>query len=75
MHHKFMVFKQNRNNEEVIVFGSYNLTRSANLYNQENVVISNNQEIIKPFKRQFEQLKKRCDNCFEELPQGHAATA
>jgi phosphatidylserine/phosphatidylglycerophosphate/cardiolipin synthase-like enzyme len=60
MHHKFIIFEQNNANETVIVFGSYNLTRSANLYNQEHLVISNNQEVIMPFKHQFELLKKRC---------------
>lgn len=62
MHHKFIIFEQNIDNQTIVVFGSYNLTRSANLYNQEHVVISNNQEVIVPFKRQFELLKKRCNH-------------
>jgi phosphatidylserine/phosphatidylglycerophosphate/cardiolipin synthase-like enzyme len=67
MHHKLMIFEQNKDNQSVVVSGSYNFTRAARR-NQEYVTISNDQGIITRFGGQFERLKKRCDNCFEQEP-------
>lgn len=75
MHHKFIIFEQNKDNQSVVVSGSYNLTRAARLRNQEHVVISDDGAVITRFEHQFERLKKRCDNCFEDMPQGHKALA
>lgn len=42
MHHKFAIF-----DEEVLLTGSFNWTRSASKYNQENVIVTNNEKLVK----------------------------
>lgn len=54
MHHKFAVFDQQR-----ILTGSYNWTRSAAKYNEENFIISDNQDLLREFSTAFEQLWER----------------
>ena len=51
MHHKFAIF-----DGEYVLTGSYNWTRSAAAYNQENVVITDDEEIITAFEEEFERL-------------------
>ena len=51
MHHKFAIF-----DGEYVLTGSYNWTRSAADYNQENVVITDDEEIISAFEEEFERL-------------------
>lgn len=51
MHHKFMIV-----DGEVLVNGSYNWTRSAANYNQENIVVSREKELIRLFNSEFEKL-------------------
>lgn len=41
MHHKFAVI-----DEKTLITGSFNWTRSASLYNQENVVVTNNSDLV-----------------------------
>ena len=53
MHHKFAVI-----DERITITGSYNWTRSAEKYNHENVLITDNQEITKPYLKEFEKLWK-----------------
>lgn len=51
MHHKFAVFDNN-----LLVNGSFNWTRSASKYNQENILVSNSPAAVQPYIQQFEQL-------------------
>jgi phosphatidylserine/phosphatidylglycerophosphate/cardiolipin synthase-like enzyme len=51
MHNKFAVF-----DNKVVLTGSYNWTRSAALYNQENLLICNDQKLINEYSNEFEKL-------------------
>lgn len=51
MHHKFAIF-----DGEKLLNGSYNWTRSAGQYNEENVVLSNDRQLVGKFSAQFEKL-------------------
>jgi mitochondrial cardiolipin hydrolase len=53
MHHKFMVADQ-----RAVITGSYNWTRSAAKFNQENIVLSQDAGLIKSYLKEFEQLWK-----------------
>jgi mitochondrial cardiolipin hydrolase len=62
MHHKFILFEKNYTNTTLVWTGSYNFTKSANLYNQENIVIMNRSGAAKKFADQFEVLRSRSLN-------------
>lgn len=51
MHHKFAIV-----DDQVLINGSYNWTRSAATRNQENVVTTDDGHSVESFKRQFEKL-------------------
>ena len=51
MHDKFAVFDNHS-----IITGSFNWTRSASKYNQENLILNRNKIVIKAFKNEFESL-------------------
>jgi phosphatidylserine/phosphatidylglycerophosphate/cardiolipin synthase-like enzyme len=51
MHHKFAIADGSQ-----ILTGSYNWTRSAARENEENIVVSNDPELVSAFTREFEQL-------------------
>lgn len=51
MHHKFAVF-----DNAILLNGSFNWTRSASRYNEENIVISGEVAIVDEFQRKFEAL-------------------
>ena len=51
MHHKFMVA-----DDRITITGSYNWTRSAERYNQENIVRVNDVEFSRQFNQEFEKL-------------------
>ncbi|WP_461491723.1 phospholipase D-like domain-containing protein [Pontibacter sp. HJ8] len=51
MHHKFSIFDEVR-----VLTGSYNWTRSAALYNHENILITDNLSIVQDFSREFDRL-------------------
>lgn len=51
MHHKFAIFDDVR-----VLTGSYNWTRSAAMYNHENIVITDNLTIVQDFSREFDRL-------------------
>ena len=51
MHHKFAIFDKTR-----LLTGSYNWTRSASLYNDENFLITGDAELLKAFTRMFDKL-------------------
>lgn len=51
MHHKFALFDDAR-----LLSGSYNWTRSAANYNQENVVVTAERAVVERFRGEFERL-------------------
>jgi mitochondrial cardiolipin hydrolase len=53
MHHKFMV-----TDERALITGSYNWTRSAAKFNQENIVLSKEAGLIKSYLKEFDNLWK-----------------
>lgn len=53
MHHKFMVTDQ-----RALITGSYNWTRSAAKFNQENIVLSKEAGLIKSYLKEFDNLWK-----------------
>eukprot|EP00775_Hariotina_reticulata_P011476 gene11476-11620_t len=57
MHHKFAIVDQ-----RMLANGSFNWTRQAVLYNQENVVITDNPVLVQQFARQFEVLWSKYAN-------------
>lgn len=60
MHDKFMIFKRSLLNKSILWTGSYNFTRSANNKNQENVIVTEDPDLIKSYREQFEKIKQRC---------------
>lgn len=54
MHHKFAIF-----DNELLLSGSYNWTVSAANHNEENILITNQPEIVAPFRKEFNRLWKR----------------
>jgi len=55
MHHKFAIFDR-----RILVTGSYNWTRSAAEYNEENMLITYDLPAIAQFQKVFEKLWARC---------------
>ena len=51
MHHKFVIV-----DGSVLITGSFNWTRQAVLGNRENVLVTNNAEIVRPYVKEFEKL-------------------
>lgn len=51
MHHKFAVFDQ-----LILLNGSFNWTRSASRYNQENIAINGNVKLVKAYSEKFDEL-------------------
>ncbi len=51
MHHKVMIL-----DGKTVIFGSYNFTRSADVNNDENVLIVENVELAKQFSQTFERI-------------------
>ena len=51
MHHKFAIFDKSK-----LLTGSYNWTRSASLYNEENFLITTDRDLLKDFTRMFDKL-------------------
>ncbi len=54
MHHKFAVF-----DGELLLSGSYNWTRGAALYNDENLIVTSDPRLIAAFSKAFEKLWNR----------------
>ncbi|AKT36872.1 phospholipase D-like domain-containing protein [Chondromyces crocatus] len=54
MHHKFAVF-----DGRLLLTGSYNWTRSAARYNEENLIATGESRLVEPFVREFESLWRR----------------
>ncbi len=53
MHHKFAVI-----DETTTITGSYNWTRSAEKYNNENIIVTDSKKISKEFLKEFNKLWK-----------------
>lgn len=51
MHHKFAII-----DNKIALTGSYNWTRSAALYNHENILFTSDKGIVKDFKGEFDKL-------------------
>ena len=51
MHHKFMIV-----DNKIVLTGSYNWTRSAALYNQENILSTDDEYVVSKFSNEFEKL-------------------
>jgi len=51
MHHKFAVL-----DDERLLSGSYNWTRSAAAHNEENVLLTADTRLVRPYRRAFEEL-------------------
>jgi mitochondrial cardiolipin hydrolase len=51
MHHKFAVF-----DDATVVTGSYNWTRSAAAFNRENLILSSDPRMVRPFRANFDEL-------------------
>lgn len=58
MHHKFMIV-----DSKIVLTGSYNWTRSAALYNQENILSMDDEEVVSKFSNEFEKLWLSCEEC------------
>lgn len=58
MHNKFVVFKKNINNKQLVWTGSFNFTNAANTKNPENVVVLDNEIIVEQYSREFNRLKE-----------------
>lgn len=56
MHHKFALFDNAR-----LLTGSYNWTRSAADYNEENLIVTSDPRLVGPFQREFDRLWNICD--------------
>ncbi len=52
MHHKFALFDRN-----ILLNGSFNWTRSASDYNEENILVTGDKGLVKSFSTQFDQLE------------------
>lgn len=51
MHHKFALFDRSR-----LLTGSYNWTRSASMYNEENFLITDDKRLVRAFEFEFNRL-------------------
>lgn len=61
MHNKFIIFGKTAGDKRLLWTGSFNFTRSANVRNQENVVIVSDSKAINRFAAQFEKLLERSE--------------
>jgi phosphatidylserine/phosphatidylglycerophosphate/cardiolipin synthase-like enzyme len=55
MHHKYAII-----DDDELINGSFNWTRSASKYNQENIVVTNDKTLINSFNGNFEKLWQSC---------------
>lgn len=58
MHHKFALFKNNKNKQSLLWSGSLNFTKSACEYNEENVLILTDSRIFNKYDETFRRVKK-----------------
>lgn len=62
MHHKFMIV-----DGKILLTGSYNWTRSAARFNQENVLSMQDADVISSFQEHFDELWEKCVNLDEAV--------
>ncbi len=54
MHHKFAIF-----DEQQLLNGSFNWTRSATTRNEENIIVTSEPELVNAFQQKFAELKEK----------------
>ena len=59
MHHKFVIFGKNINGKKLVWIGSFNFTKSADIANQESVVVLDDEQIVAQFDKQYDRVKER----------------
>ncbi len=59
MHHKFFIFESNKDNRSFLWTGSWNCTLRATTYNDENVILLDDEMIIKQYQNYFKKLLNR----------------
>ena len=62
MHHKFMIV-----DGKILLTGSYNWTRSAARFNQENVLSMQDANVISSFQEHFDELWEKCVSLDEAI--------
>ena len=62
MHHKFMIV-----DGKILLTGSYNWTRSAARFNQENVLSMQDADVISSFQEHFDELWEKCVSLDEAI--------
>lgn len=65
MHDKFLIFEDN-NGQKILVTGSYNLSYQANK-NDENIIITNDPDIIAQFEHKLDELMGTCRSLKEKV--------
>lgn len=58
MHHKFAIV-----DKTILVNGSFNWTRSATVYNQENILVTNEPKLVAAYLGEFEGLWSEFSRC------------
>jgi len=58
MHHKFAII-----DSKYLINGSFNWTRSASNYNQENILVMSDYNTMNSFQKVFDKLWKQCQIC------------
>jgi mitochondrial cardiolipin hydrolase len=59
MHNKFFIFNDTLDHKQILSTGSYNATKAAGVSNQENMIFTDDPDVIAAFKAQFIKLKQR----------------
>ena len=57
MHHKFAII-----DKQWLLTGSYNWTRSAALYNQENILITDTEDVVEKYLMEFKRLWEKMED-------------
>ena len=73
MHHKFIIFKDNIHHKALLWTGSFNLTKSANDRNHENVLIVEEPCLVEQYEKRFEHLKATIKKAGKEEFQKYSA--
>ncbi|MCL5875952.1 MAG: phospholipase D-like domain-containing protein [Candidatus Dependentiae bacterium] len=74
MHNKFIVFKDNIHHKSLLWTGSFNLTKSANDRNHENVLIVEEPCLVEQYEKRFEYLKTTIKKTDKEEFKKYSAT-
>ena len=59
MHHKFFIFEENKDKKSYLWTGSWNCTLRATQHNDENVIVLDDEQIIKKYEDHFKHLQER----------------